>query len=89
MFRYVSSCSALDRLEEDGRVVFRYSEASGLVTAGANPNGSSRNIAGIINERGNVLGMMPHPERAGEQLVGGADGNRIWESVLRTALAAV
>ncbi len=86
---YYADEETLDRLEEDGRVVFRYSEASGLVTAGANPNGSSRNIAGIINERGNVLGMMPHPERAGEQLVGGADGNRIWESVLRTALAAV
>ncbi len=86
---YFADEETLDRLEEDGRVVFRYCEPSGLVTAQANPNGSSRNIAGIINERGNVLGMMPHPERAGEAIVGGSDGNRIWESVLRSALAAV
>ncbi len=86
---YFADEETLDRLEEDGRVAFRYCEPSGLVTAQANPNGSSRNIAGIINERGNVLGMMPHPERAGEAIVGGSDGNRIWESVLRSALAAV
>jgi phosphoribosylformylglycinamidine synthase len=61
----------------------------GLVTPDSNPNGSARNIAGIINDAGNVLGMMPHPERAGEALVGGCDGNRIWESVIHGALTAV
>lgn len=86
---YFADEETLDRLEEGGRVVFRYCEASGLVSSQANPNGSARNIAGVINERGNVLGMMPHPERAGEALVGGTDGNRIWESILRAGMAAV
>jgi len=79
----------LNELEAKGRVVFRYCDAAGVVTADANPNGSARNIAGIINARGNVLGMMPHPERAGEELTGGTDGNRIWESILSHALVAV
>ena len=79
---YFADDETLDRLEESGRVVFRYCDEMGLITQEANPNGSVRNIAGIINERGNVLGMMPHPERAGEALVGGTDGNRIWESAL-------
>ena len=86
---YYADPETLDRLEAAGRVVFRYCDAAGNVTPEANPNGSARNIAGIINERGNVLGMMPHPERAGEPLVGGTDGNRIWESVIRSALATV
>ena len=70
-------------------MVFRYCDESGEVTPSANPNGSARNIAGIINARGNVLGMMPHPERAGEALVGGSDGNRMWESIIRQATAVV
>ncbi len=82
---YFADPDTLNELELRGRVVFRYCDAAGEVTPAANPNGSARNIAGIINARGNVLGMMPHPERAGEQLVGGADGNRIWESLLRQA----
>ncbi|WP_322796720.1 phosphoribosylformylglycinamidine synthase subunit PurQ [Tepidiforma sp.] len=86
---YYADPATLDLLEQTGRVVFRYCDPQGNVTPEANPNGSARNIAGIINRRGNVLGMMPHPERAGEALVGGIDGNRIWESVIRTALAAV
>jgi phosphoribosylformylglycinamidine synthase len=86
---YYADPETLDRLEAAGRVVFRYCDAAGNVTPEANPNGSARNIAGIINDRGNVLGMMPHPERAGEPLVGGTDGNRIWESVIRSALATV
>jgi phosphoribosylformylglycinamidine synthase len=84
---YYADEATLDELEANGRVIFRYCDAAGQVTAGSNPNGSSRNIAGIINARGNVLGMMPHPERAGEALVGGTDGNRIWESLLRSSLA--
>jgi phosphoribosylformylglycinamidine synthase len=80
---YYADGATLDGLEQSGRVIFRYCDASGAITPSANPNGSARNIAGIVNERGNVLGMMPHPERAGELLVGGTDGNRIWESVIR------
>ena len=70
-------------------MIFRYTDAAGQPTPAANPNGSARNIAGIINAQGNVLGMMPHPERAGEALVGGTDGNRIWESLLGHALVVV
>ena len=69
-------------LEDAGRVVFRYCEESGAVTPGANPNGSLHNVAGIINAEGNVLGMMPHPERAGEALLGGEDGLYIWRSII-------
>lgn len=79
---YFADDETLDRLEDSGRVVFRYCEPNGLVSPTANPNGSARNIAGIMNAAGNVLGMMPHPERAGEQLVGGTDGNRIWDSII-------
>ncbi len=85
---YYADDATLDRLEDSGRVVFRYADGSGSVTAAANPNGASRNIAGIINERGNVLGMMPHPERAGELLTGGEDGNRLWRSILDSAVVS-
>ena len=63
-------------------MAFRYVDATGAATPQANPNGSARNIAGILNADGNVLGMMPHPERAAHPLLGGEDGNAIWESVL-------
>ncbi|HEX6030492.1 MAG TPA: phosphoribosylformylglycinamidine synthase subunit PurQ [Tepidiformaceae bacterium] len=86
---YYADDTTLDGLEQSGRVIFRYCDASGAITPSANPNGSARNIAGIVNERGNVLGMMPHPERAGELLVGGADGNRIWESLISEGLRVV
>jgi phosphoribosylformylglycinamidine synthase len=86
---YYADNATLDELELKGRVVFRYCDAAGEVTLESNPNGSARNIAGIINARGNVLGMMPHPERAGEALVGGSDGNRLWESLIRQAAAIV
>ena len=68
-------------LEEAGRVVFRYATETGDVTDAANPNGSANNIAGIINDRGNVLGMMPHPERACEELLGSVDGNPVFDSM--------
>ncbi len=86
---YYADDATLDLLEDSGRVVFRYCDASGNESPGSNPNGAARNIAGILNERGNVLGMMPHPERAGELLVGGDDGKRIWGSVLESAVATV
>jgi phosphoribosylformylglycinamidine synthase len=73
----------LARLETDGRVVFRYIDARNQATAEANPNGSLNNIAGITNARGNVLGMMPHPERACEALLGSSDGNPLWRSIAR------
>ena len=79
---YFADEATLDMLEDAGRVAFRYCDASGAVTAEANPNGSLRNIAGVLNDDGNVLGMMPHPERACEPLLGGEDGNAIWQSVL-------
>lgn len=85
--RFVASDDTLDQLEGDGRVVFRYADATGKVTPEANPNGSERNIAGIINEAGNVLGLMPHPERACSSLLGSTDGVRLLESIL-TKVAA-
>ena len=86
---YYADEATLDRLESDGRVVFRYCTPDGLVTAEGNPNGSLRNIAGIINERGNVMGMMPHPERASEGLMGGEDGLFIWRSLIESAVNVV
>jgi len=80
--RYYADGETLARLEAERRVVFRYCDADGQAMAVANPNGSVENIAGIINERGNVLGMMPHPERACEALLGGEDGLYIWRSIL-------
>ena len=86
--RYFADQATLDDLESSGRVAFRYCTEAGEVTAEANPNGSERGIAGIVNERGNVLGMMPHPERACEPLLGGEDGLLIWKSVVEWAKVA-
>jgi phosphoribosylformylglycinamidine synthase len=71
----------LERLEGEGRVVFRYVDRAGDPTEGANPNGSWHNIAGVTNEAGNVLGMMPHPERAMESLLGSDDGVALFTSL--------
>jgi phosphoribosylformylglycinamidine synthase len=86
---YYADADTLALLEETGRVVFRYATPEGAITPEANPNGSLNNIAGIINERGNVLGMMPHPERASEALMGGEDGLFIWRSLLESAVGAL
>ena len=75
----------LAKLESSGRVAFRYCSAEGEVTAEANPNGSMNDIAGIINDGGNVLGLMPHPERACEPLMGSEDGLALWLSLLEWA----
>src|SRR6266513_1785665 len=72
--RYTADRNTLEELEGEGRVVLRYLSATGEPTANANPNGAERNIAGIVNDRGNVFGMMPHPERAMDSLVGTRDG---------------
>jgi phosphoribosylformylglycinamidine synthase I len=85
--RYFAPAALLNALEAGGRVIFRYADASGNISADANPNGSERNIAGIINEQGNVLGMMPHPERACSPLLGSDDGVRLLESILARVAA--
>lgn len=79
---YFADPETLARLEGDGRVLFRYCEADGAVSQEANPNGAINNIAGIINQEGNVLGMMPHPERSCEELLGSTDGNFIFQSII-------
>lgn len=85
--RYHADPDVLDELELAGRVALRYADAQGAVTAEANPNGSAHAIAGIVNARGNVLGLMPHPERAAEEEVGGTDGLRLLRSLERWLLA--
>ena len=79
---YFAEPAIIERLEEQRRVAFRYCEPDGGITADANPNGSLNNIAGILNERGNVLGMMPHPERCCDALLGGEDGKFIFQSMI-------
>jgi phosphoribosylformylglycinamidine synthase subunit PurQ / glutaminase len=79
---YFCSAEELRRLEAEDRVVFRYTTPAGEITADANPNGSLSNIAGILNEKRNVLGMMPHPDRSSEKLLGSADGWKIFESMV-------
>ena len=86
---YYADDATLDMLEATGRVLFRYATPDGRVTPEANPNGSRRNIAGILNEGGNVLGMMPHPERSSDPLLGGEDGLLIWRSTVESAVSAV
>ncbi len=81
---YFADEATLDRLEGENRVAFRYCDASGAVTADANPNGSRRNIAGIYNETGNVLGLMPHPERLADAALSGTDGAKMFASLVET-----
>jgi len=80
--RYTADEATLDRLEGEGRVVFRYAGGPADADEWWSPNGSMRAIAGIVNETGNVLGMMPHPERAVDPLLGSADGLGVFESML-------
>ena len=72
----------LERLERGGQIRLRYCDASGRVSADANPNGAAANIAGVTNEKGNVFGLMPHPEHAMEPSIGGTDGRAILESLV-------
>lgn len=78
---YVCDDDTFQRLEENNQIVFRYCDETGEATSESNPNGSRSNIAGICNENGNVLGMMPHPERACEELLGSNDGRDIFRSL--------
>ena len=83
---YFADPTTLSRLEQRGQAVFRYCSTDGRVTSNANPNGSLHNIAGIVNARGNVLGMMPHPERCAEAELGGTDGLKLFRSVAANAM---
>jgi phosphoribosylformylglycinamidine synthase len=80
---YFADEDMLDRLEGENRVAFRYCDASGETTPQVNPNGSQRNIAGIYNETGTVLGLMPHPERLADAALGGTDGAPMFDSLTR------
>ena len=81
---FVADADTIAGLEERRQVVFRYTDARGAATAEANPNGSAGNIAGVMNEWGNVVGLMPHPERCVEALLGGIDGYQILANVVRS-----
>jgi phosphoribosylformylglycinamidine synthase subunit PurQ / glutaminase len=85
---YFCDAATLDALRGDDRIAFRYATLEGEITAEANPNGSLDNIAGILNEGRNVLGMMPHPDRSSEAMLGSADGFKIFESLVGALAAA-
>ena len=84
---YFCDADTLKQLQDQNRIVFRYSTKDGQVNAAANPNGSLDNIAGICNEGGNVLGMMPHPERSSEEAMGCTDGYKVFESLVGALVA--
>jgi phosphoribosylformylglycinamidine synthase I len=86
---YQADHATIDQLEGNGQIVLRYADSSGKVTPDINPNGSINNIAGIVNGRGNVMGMMPHPEKASEKLIGGDDGNVIFNSLIESFAASL
>lgn len=79
---YFADANTIKTLEDNGRIVFRYATPEGKATNDANPNGALSNIAGVVNEAGNVLGMMPHPERACEDILKATDGRGVFESLL-------
>jgi len=82
--RYYASSEDLKKLNENQQVVFRYCDKDGLFNSEANPNGSLENIAGICNANKNVFGMMPHPERAADEVLGNTDGRLIFESIINS-----
>jgi phosphoribosylformylglycinamidine synthase len=79
---YFCDQATLEALKRDQRIIFRYCTPEGEITREANPNGSLENIAGICSESRNVLGMMPHPERASEAVLGGAEGLKVFHSMV-------
>ncbi len=81
---YFTDDDTLKRLEDGNQVVFRYCDQSGILTGESNPNGSISNIAGIINEQGNVMGMMPHPERASDPALHHTDGRKVFDSIVES-----
>lgn len=84
--RYYADMEVLRQLHQHGQVIFRYSEANGRVSHEANPNGSVMNIAGVCNREGNVLGLMPHPERAAEPILGSSDGRLLFEAAVQSLM---
>ena len=83
---YFANDDTIKDLEENKRILFKYSSISGNITKASNANGSTNNIAGIINKQGNVLGMMPHPERSCEKSLGSEDGNLIFKSIMNNII---
>src|SRR5436309_14582502 len=86
---YYADTDTLKRLEDNGQVVFRYADADGQITPEANPNGSLNNIAGIVNDQRNVLGMMPHPDRSSEEILGSSHGKLIFESMVHALVSSL
>ena len=78
---YFANKDLISELEDNNQIVLQYSDSAGNITEQSNPNGSIKNIAGIINKKGNVFGLMPHPERASDKLLGGMDGSIIFKSL--------
>jgi len=79
---YIVDEETLKRLEDENQILFRYCDRRGAITEEANPNGSMANIAGLINERGNVVGLMPHPERCSDEVLGHVDGRKFFQSII-------
>jgi phosphoribosylformylglycinamidine synthase subunit PurQ / glutaminase len=86
--RYFADEKTLDALEKNKQILFKYCDENGKITKDANPNGTSRNIAGICNKQRNVFGMMPHPERASESILGNEDGKLLFASLLNATVLA-
>jgi phosphoribosylformylglycinamidine synthase len=84
---YTADPDTLRELEEEGQIVFQYCDADGRVSAEANPNGSMKNIAGVVNRARNVLGMMPHPDRCADPALGNVAGRKVFESLLEQVVA--
>ena len=84
----ISDDSTLTAMRRDDRIAFRYCTSAGEITPDANPNGSLENIAGVLNEGRNVLGMMPHPDRSSEALLGSTDGLRLFDGLIGSLAAA-
>lgn len=87
--RFYAPLAELNELKASGQILFTYCDGAGAVTAESNVNGSTLNIAGIMNEQGNVFGMMPHPERAAEAELGNTDGRLLFESLVQPKVAAL
>ena len=87
--KYFADAETLANLNKNGQILFRYCDENGAITDEANPNGASENIAAVCNATKNVFGMMPHPERAADELLANTDGKSLFESILKAALVGV
>ncbi len=86
--KFFADAETLANLNKNGQILFKYCDENGAITDDANPNGASENIAGVCNATKNVFGMMPHPERAADELLGNTDGKSLFESILKAALVS-